>query len=43
MGNCPVSNVGGLRYFWYPALQVAGMAMGNFAIQLGQHGTGHTP
>ena len=39
----PVGNVGGLRYFWYPTLQVAGMPMGNFAIQLGQHGTGHTP
>jgi hypothetical protein len=39
----PVSNVGGLRYFWYPTLQVAGMPMGNFAIQPGQHGTGHTP
>ena len=24
-------------------LQVAGMPMGNFAIQPGQHGTGHTP
>ena len=39
----PVSNVGGIRYFWYPTLQVSGMPMGNFAIQLGQHGTGHTP
>jgi hypothetical protein len=39
----PVSNVGGLRYFWYPTLQVAGMPMGNFAIQVGQHGNGHTP
>ncbi len=39
----PVGSVGGLRYFWYPTLQVAGMPMGNFAIQLGQHGTGHTP
>jgi hypothetical protein len=39
----PVTNVGGIRYFWYPTLQVAGMPMGNFAIQLGQHGTGHTP
>ena len=39
----PVSNVGGIRYFWYPTLQVAGMPMGNFAIQPGQHSTGHTP
>jgi hypothetical protein len=39
----PVSNVGGIRYFWYPTLQVAGMPMGNFAIQPGQHGAGHTP
>ena len=39
----PVSNVGGINYFWYPTLQVQGMPMGNFAVQLGQHGTGHTP
>jgi hypothetical protein len=39
----PVSKVGGYRYFWYATLQVAGMPMGNFAVQLGQHGTGHTP
>lgn len=39
----PVSNVGGIRYFWYPTLQVEGMPMGNFAIQPGQHSTGHTP
>jgi hypothetical protein len=39
----PVGNVGGLRYLWYPTLQVSGMPMGNFAVQLGQHGTGHTP
>lgn len=39
----PTSKVGGIRYFWYPTLQVAGMPMGNFAIQVGQHGNGHTP
>ena len=39
----PVTKVGGISYAWFPTLQVAGMPMGNFAIQLGQHGSGHTP
>jgi hypothetical protein len=39
----PVSAVGGVQYAWFPTLQVAGMPMGNFAIQQGQHNSGHTP
>jgi hypothetical protein len=39
----PVSAVGGVHYTWFPTLQVAGMPMGNFAIQQGQHDSGHTP
>jgi hypothetical protein len=37
------SQVGGIAYVWFPTLQVAGMPMGNFAIQTGQHSKGHTP
>ncbi len=37
------SQVGGIAYFWYPTLNIQGMPMGNFAIQTGQHASGHTP
>ena len=39
----PASAVGGVHYAWFPTLQVAGMPMSNFAIQQGQHNSGHTP
>jgi hypothetical protein len=42
-GAEPISTLGGVSYVWFPTLQVEGMPMGNFAIQQGQHPTGHTP
>ena len=37
----PTSAVGGLGYMWLPTLNVSGMPMANFAVQVGQHSTGH--
>ena len=37
------SNWGGPGYFWLPTQDFAGLPLANFALQLGQHTSGHTP
>jgi hypothetical protein len=34
---------GGPGYFWLPTEDISGLPLANFALQLGQHPTGHTP
>ncbi len=37
------SNWGGPGYFWLPTEDFGGLPLANFALQLGQHPSGHTP
>jgi hypothetical protein len=37
------SNWGGPGYFWLPTQDFGGLPLANFALQLGQHTSGHTP
>jgi hypothetical protein len=37
------SNWGGPGYFWLPTEDFGGLPLANFALQLGQHTSGHTP
>ncbi len=39
----PITHWGGPGYFWLPTLQVSGMPLANFALQLGQVPSGHKP
>ena len=39
----PITHWGGPGYFWLPTLQVSGMPLANFALQLGQVPGGHKP
>ncbi len=39
----PITNWGGPGYFWLPTLQVSGMPLANFALQMGQVPGGHKP
>jgi hypothetical protein len=39
----PITQWGGPGYFWLPTLQVSGMPLANFALQLGQVPGGHKP
>jgi len=39
----PVTQWGGPGYFWLPSLDMSGMPLANFALQLGDHPQGHTP
>jgi hypothetical protein len=39
----PISYWGGPGYFWLPSEDISGLPLANFALQLGQHPTGHTP
>jgi len=39
----PIANWGGPGYFWLPSLDMSGLPLANFALQLGQHPTGHLP
>jgi hypothetical protein len=39
----PISQWGGPRYFWLPTLDVSGLPLANFALQLGQVPDGHKP
>jgi hypothetical protein len=39
----PVASVGGPGYWWMPGLEASGVPLTNFALQLGQHPSGHTP
>jgi hypothetical protein len=37
------TNWGGPGYFWLPTEQISGLPLANFALQLGNHPSGHTP
>lgn len=39
----PISTWGGPLYFWLPTLQMSGMPLANFTLQLGLHWAGHRP
>jgi len=39
----PVASVGGPGYWWMPGLEASGVPLANFALQLNQHSSGHTP
>lgn len=39
----PISHWGGPGYFWLPTLDVSGLPLANFALQLGQVPGGHRP
>jgi hypothetical protein len=39
----PVNLVGGPGYWWMPGLEASGVPLANFALQLGQEPSGHTP
>jgi hypothetical protein len=39
----PVSQWGGPGYFWLPSLDMSGLPLANFALQLGTHANGHQP
>ncbi len=39
----PITNWGGPGYFWLPTEDMSGLPLANFALQLGQHTSGHTP
>jgi hypothetical protein len=39
----PIYQWGGPGYFWLPTEDISGLPLANFALQLGQHSTGHTP
>jgi len=38
-----VNTWGGPGYFWLPTEDISGLPLANFALQLGQHSSGHTP
>lgn len=38
-----ISDWGGPGYFWLPSEDFSGMPLANFALQLGQHNSGHNP
>jgi hypothetical protein len=37
------ATAGGIRYFWLPTEDYSGVPFQNYAVQLGQHQSGHTP
>jgi hypothetical protein len=39
----PIYQWGGPGYFWLPTEDFSGLPLANFALQLGQHPSGHTP
>jgi hypothetical protein len=39
----PVASVGGTGYWWMPGLEASGVPLANFALQLSEHPSGHTP